>query len=133
MRGLDTNILVRFCTNDDPAQVSLVKALFEEAEGRNEAFFVSSVALCELVWSLRRKPYRLSRTEVATVLEKILDTGIFEIQDRNLVRHALSHYRQGRADFADYLLGAHGRRAGCEVTLTFDRQLSKSPGFSLLT
>lgn len=133
MRGLDTNILMRFCTNDDPAQVSLVKALFEVAEDRNEAFFISSIVLCELVWTLRLKPLRLSRVEVAALLEKLLDTGIFEIQDRNLVRHALSQYRQGRADFADYLVGAQGRRAGCEVTLTFDRQLSKSPGFAILT
>jgi predicted nucleic-acid-binding protein len=132
MRGLDTNILVRYCTSDDPAQASLVKTLFEEAEDRQEVFFVSSITLCELVWAVRRKPYRFSRSEVTTLLEKILDISIFEIQDRNLARQALSQYRQGQADFPDYLLGCHGRRAGCEATLTFDRKLRKTPGFSLL-
>jgi predicted nucleic-acid-binding protein len=48
------------------------------------------------------------------------------------VNQALFQYRQGRADFPDYLLGCQGRRAGCEVILTFDRRLRNTPGFSLL-
>jgi predicted nucleic-acid-binding protein len=132
MRGLDTNVIVRYVTADDPAQAAVVKALFEEAEEASERLFVSSIALCELVWTLRGRPYTLSRQEIATVLEGLLATQLFELQDRDLVRQALLEYRKGRADFADYLLGCQNRRAGCDSTLTFDRQLLGAAGFSLL-
>jgi predicted nucleic-acid-binding protein len=132
MRGLDTNVIVRYVTAGDPAQTAVVKALFEGAEEAREQLFVSSIALCELVWTLRGRPYRLSRREIATVLERLLATHLFELQDRDLVRQALLEYRKGRGDFADYMLGSQNRRAGCESTLTFDRQLRGAAGFSLL-
>jgi len=49
LRGLDTNILVRFVTEDDPDQFKTVKDLFERAESEEEQFHVSTTALCELV------------------------------------------------------------------------------------
>ena len=132
MRGLDTNVIVRYVTDDDPAQAAVVKALFEGAEESREQLFVSSIALCELVWALRGKPYQLPRAEIAAVLQRMLGTPLFEIQDRDLVRQALTEYRQGVADFADHLLGRQNRRAGCDATLTLDRKLRNAEGFSLL-
>jgi predicted nucleic-acid-binding protein len=132
MRGLDTNPIVRYLTADDPAQAAVVKALFEDAEEAREQLFISSIALCEVVWTLRGRPYTLARREIATVLERLLATHLFELQDRDLVREALLEYRKGQADFADYLLGCQNRRAGCDSTLTFDRQLRGAAGFSLL-
>lgn len=132
MRGLDTNILPRFLTADDPVQTQQVDSLFAAAEQAGERFFISAVALCELSWTLRGRPYHLDRDQIVAVLERILDTGIFEIQHRDLVRRALGDYRDGRADFADYLLGQECRDAGCADTVTFDRKLSGAAGFSLL-
>jgi predicted nucleic-acid-binding protein len=133
MRGLDTNVLVRFVTADDPAQTAVVQALLEQAEEAREQLFVSSIALCELVWTLRSRPYLLPRTEIATIVQKMLGTHLFEIQDRDLVRQAMVDYRQGPADFADYLLGCLNRRDGCVETLTFDRKLRGAAGFVLLS
>lgn len=132
MRGLDTNVVVRYFTGDDPEMSPIAKALIEQAEEGKEQLFVSSIALCELVWALRGRPYLLPRAEIAAVLERMLSANTFELQDRDLVRQALLEYRQGGADFADYLLGRQNRRAGCDVTLTFDRYLRGTAGFSLL-
>ncbi|HVT57124.1 MAG TPA: type II toxin-antitoxin system VapC family toxin [Thermoanaerobaculia bacterium] len=132
MRGLDTNILLRFLTADDPIQAERVAALFEEAERTGERLFVSIIALCELSWTLRGKPYRLARGQIAAVLERILGTSLLEVQDRGLVRRALAEYRPGRADFADYLLGRQNLEAGCAATVTFDRKLNGAAGFSFL-
>jgi len=132
LRGLDTNVLLRFLTGDDPAQAELVGDLFAEAERAGERFFVSVVALCELSWTLRGQPYGLDRGEIAAVLERILGTRLFEVQDRGLVRRALAEFRPGRADFADYLIGRQSLEAGCAETITFDRKLRRASGFSLL-
>jgi predicted nucleic-acid-binding protein len=132
VRGLDTNVLLRYITADDAVQAEKVDALFAEAERTNERFFVSTIALCELSWTLRGQPYCLDRGQIAAVLEAILGAGLFEVQDRGSVRRALADLRSGRADFADYLLGRQSLEAGCADTITFDRKLSGAAGFSLL-
>jgi predicted nucleic-acid-binding protein len=132
VRGLDTNILLRALTADDPAQSERVEALFAAAERAGERFFVGVIALCELTWTLRGRPYRLDRHQIAAVVERILTTSLLEVQDRSLVRRALADFRAGRADFPDYLLGWQSLGAGCADTVTFDRKLAGAAGFSLL-
>jgi predicted nucleic-acid-binding protein len=132
VRGLDTNILLRSLTADDPEQAKTVGSLFAAAEQSGDRFFVSAIAVCELAWTLRGRPYRLDRRQIAAAVDAILDTSLFEVQDRGLVRRALADFRQGRADFADYLLGRHSLEAGCADTITFDRKLNGAAGFSVL-
>lgn len=130
MRGLDTNVLLRPLVQDDPAQTAAAEAFLRETQARGERLFVSGIVLCETCWALRS--YGYSRSEIAKAIEGILDTALFEIQDRELVRRALVQYRQGPADFADYLIGWQSRQAGCADTVTFDRGLEGAAGFSLL-
>jgi predicted nucleic-acid-binding protein len=132
VRGLDTNVLLRFLTADDPAQTQRVDALFAAAERTDGRFFVSTIALCELSWTLGGQPYGLDRDEIAAVLERALSTRLLEVQDRVSVRRALVDFRAGRADFADYLLGRQSSEAGCTDTVTFDRKLKGAAGFALL-
>jgi predicted nucleic-acid-binding protein len=131
MKGIDTNVLVRFLTQDDIDQTKTVRDLFEQAEIGNDRFHVSSMVLCELAWVLRSQ-YRLSRGEIGSVLASLLGLGLLEIQDRDLAVRALEQFRQGPADFSDYLIGQQNRRAGCEETLTFDRGLDGAAGFAIL-
>ena len=51
MKGIDTNILVRFLTADDPAQFRAVETLMETVEAQDDRLHVNSVTLCELAWS----------------------------------------------------------------------------------
>jgi len=74
----------------------------------------------------------LPRDAVADAVEALLDASVFEIQDRDLVRSAATAFRNGPADFSDYLIGEHDRRAGGTSTLTFDRRLAKADGFEKL-
>lgn len=131
MRGLDTNVLLRPIAQDDPSQAAVVEKFFREVEAQGERLFVSTIVLCEICWALRG--YGYSRSEIAATVERLLATALFELQDRELVRRALMQYREGRADFADYLIGWQSRHAGCLDTVTFDRKLEGALGFVLLT
>jgi len=51
VKGIDTNILVRFLTADDPAQFRAVETLMETVEAQDDRLHVNSVTLCELAWS----------------------------------------------------------------------------------
>jgi predicted nucleic-acid-binding protein len=132
VRGLDTNVLVRLITEDNPDQASAVLSLLEEAETRNERFFVSTIVVCELAWTLRSRPYQFRRAAIAEALSTVLETRLLEIQDRDLIQQAISEYKGGRADFSDYLIGGENQRAGCSDTITFDGELAKVDRFSLL-
>jgi predicted nucleic-acid-binding protein len=129
--GLDTNVLVRYLTQDDPRQSRRANALVAEAVSGGERLFVSAVVLCELVWVLRGA-YALEKATVLMALERILTTAQLEIDQKDVVREALEDYRTGAGDFADYLIGRRGREMGCERTATFDQRLRKSELFRVL-
>lgn len=133
MRGLDTNVLVRLITQDNPDQASAVLSLLEDAETRDERFFVSTIVVCELAWTLRSRPYQFRRAAIAEALTTVLETRLFEIQDRELIQQTIAQYQRGRADFSDFLIGAEHQRAGCSDTVTFDSELAKVDRFSLLS
>ncbi len=132
MTGLDTNVLVRYLTQDDPAQARRANAVVAEAVAKGEHCFLSGVVLCELVWVLRGA-YGLEKHAVVTVLDRMLSTVQFEIEEKDLVRRALDDYRTGRGDFADYMIGQLNRDAGCAETVTFDRRLKGGRLFRVLS
>jgi predicted nucleic-acid-binding protein len=87
--------------------------------------------LCELVWVLSRS-YRQPRSAIVSALDSILDTDSFQVEQEPLVRRSLAAYRVGSGSFPDYLIGEIGRHAGGRDTVTFDRALKDSGGFTLL-
>jgi predicted nucleic-acid-binding protein len=129
--GLDTNVLVRYLTQDDPRQSRAANALVAEAVAGGKRLFVGAVVLCEMVWVLRES-YGLAKAEIVSALERLLATTQLEIDEKDLVRAAIEDYRRGPGDFADYVIGRVAREAGCERTATFDRRLKRSTLFRML-
>jgi predicted nucleic-acid-binding protein len=129
--GLDTNVLVRYLTQDDPAQARRANALIAEQVAVDARCYLSPVVLCELTWVLR-EAYDQSKADLLRTLDLILATRQFEIGDKDLVREAVEAFRAGRADFADYVIGAMAGRSGCDETVTFDRRLRGAAGFRVL-
>jgi predicted nucleic-acid-binding protein len=131
MIGLDTNVLVRYLTDDDPVQARKAAALITTVVSRGERCFISAVVLCELAWVLRGA-YDVNKTDLITTLDRLMATSQFDIGDKDVVRAAIEAYRAGRADFADYVIGAVNRTAGCARTATFDRRLKEHTAFQVL-
>jgi len=129
--GLDTNVLVRFLTQDDAGQSRRANRLVAESADRGEPLHISTIVLCETVWVLRWA-YRVGKPDILRTLTRILDTAQFSIEDPDACREALALYTDGQGDFSDYLLGASNRRAGCSATATFDRKLRRSDLFRVL-
>ena len=93
--------------------------------------FISLVALAETVWVLG-SVYRLPPGEIADEVDLLLHANTLVIQNEEQVNAANLALRGGRADFADALIAALGRWAGCETTLTFDGKASRLEGFTRL-
>jgi predicted nucleic-acid-binding protein len=131
MRGLDTNVLIRYLTLDDKEQAVLAVREIDAAAASGERLLIQPLVLCEMVWVLE-SAYRFGKQEILTILERILMTAQFEIANKDIVWAALSDYRHGRADFSDYYVGRANEKQGASLTLTFDKALRGDPRFRLL-
>ncbi len=130
MRGIDTNILVRFLVQDDPEQSRTATDLLTRFCTDENPGFVDQVVLCELVWVLEGF-YGYTREQVSLALSGIIRATNLSIEEREEVREALNQYNAG-ADFPDVLIGLVNLRRGCEHTLTFDRKAGRLRGFRRL-
>lgn len=132
MTGVDTNVLVRYLTQDEPRQARRATRFFEELADHGGRCMMDPVVLCELVWVLHGA-YGLKRDLIADTIDRLLNASQIEVDRRDVVQAAAAQYRRGPGDFADYVIGESHRRSGCETTVTFDRRLAKASGFRLLT
>jgi len=131
MIGLDTNILVRYLTQDDAVQSAKATEILERRLTPNNPGFVSVVAIVETAWVLDRA-YSLTAQEIATAVERLLQVEVLTIESEQEVFTAMVALKQGRGSFADALIAELGARAGCTRTLTFDQKAGRLPGFELL-
>ena len=132
MIGLDTNLLVRYITQDDPVQSPVAEDVIERQCSKDRPCFINHIILCELVWVLRRC-YKAKKSEIIKVIEQILKTEEFAVQESDIVWLALNDYKDGGADFADYLIGRINTSKGCESTVTFDRKVLKMNAYKVLS
>lgn len=129
MIGLDTNILVRYLTQDDPAQsaaaVKVIDSLSQHSPG-----FISLIVIAELVWVLEVS-YRFKKNDIERVLDTLLRSKELVIERAEIVWQALRNFSASRADFADCLIERCGHAAECQYTATFDHNAAAT-GMKLL-
>lgn len=122
MRAVDTNVLVRLVTRDDPQQVAAAEAFV--ARGA----WVSHIVLVEAIWVLE-SVYELDGAAQAKAVEMLLNHRDLTVQDADVVAAALDHFRAKPAvGFSDCLVLEVARKAGHLPLGTFDRQLAKLEG-----
>jgi len=119
MIGLDTNILVRYVTQDHAAQsaaaVRVIDSLSSESPG-----FLSLVVIVELVCVLQFS-YRFKKHEIEHVVDRLLRSKELVVERADIVSQALRKFRVSRAHFADCLIERCGRAGECQYVLTFDK------------
>lgn len=128
MIGLDTNVLVRHLTQDDPEQARQASELIADACSLDEPGYINRVVICEVVWVLERA-YRYERAVIAGCLETILRTADLRVENEKAVWATLARYQEGY-DFADALIGETNALAGVKETRTFDKRAANLPTFN---
>jgi predicted nucleic-acid-binding protein len=129
--ALDTNLLVRLLTNDDPRQSAKVEAWLQGNATPKSPAYVDHIVLCELAWVLERS-YAYSRSQVHTALAALLEQDHLRVESPGLVRQSLLKFANGPADFSDYLLAVRAHAAGYWPVLTFDTRAAKTDTHQLL-
>jgi predicted nucleic-acid-binding protein len=127
MRAVDTNVLVRLITRDDPKQVAAAEAFV--ALGA----WVPHLVLTEATWVLS-SVYGRGSTEIANAIDMLLNHQHLTIQDSETVKEAVANFRQRPAlGFSDCLVLEVARKAGHLPVGTFDRDFSRLPGVERLS
>src|SRR6516165_10644163 len=105
MIGLDTNVLLRYIVQDDPAQSARASEILEEQLTEQEPGFVSLVTILEIVWVLRSL-YKQSWPDIANEIEMLLAADTLEVQSEQEVYQAVVALRKWPGAFQDALIGA---------------------------
>ncbi len=130
MIGLDTNVLVRYVTQDDLVQSAKASELIESLTTASPGF-ISLVSIVELVWVLQ-SCYQSAKSDVVMVLETLLRTRELTVEHAEIIWQALRKFVANKADFADCLIERCAHAAGCEYTATFDLNAIKTTGMKRL-
>jgi predicted nucleic-acid-binding protein len=122
MRAIDTNVIVRLITRDDPGQTASAENFIRGGA------WVSVVALAEAVWVLSAV-YELGSKDLATAVEMLLNHRDLVLQDAERVASAVAVFRaKPSLGFSDCLMLHLARKAGHLPLGTFDRNLAKVDG-----
>ena len=119
MLAIDTNILVRLVVRDDSDQVEAAEQFIRKGA------WISHLVLAETLWVLG-SVYDLSRAQIATAVDMLLNHQELTLQDAEVVASALIHFRsRSTVDFSDCLVLEIARKAGHLPVGTFDRNFAK--------
>ena len=130
MIALDTNVLIRYLTRDNPEQAEAARALLQGLTTDNPGFICREVVI-EVVWVLERS-YRFSRERIANIVVELVATDTLVIEDDNDVAQAAAVYREGSADFSDLMILSAANRVGAQPLYTFDRRFARLDGTELV-
>lgn len=126
MRAVDTNVLVRLLTRDEPKRVAVADAFVQPGA------WVSVLALAEAIRVLAAV-YDRDATQVARAVEMLLNHQSLTLQEPEAVAAALETFRRRPTlGFSDCLLVELARKVGHLPLGTFDRDLSKVKGAAKL-
>jgi predicted nucleic-acid-binding protein len=120
MIGLDTNVLVRYLTQDDPDQAALATRIVEKELTEDAPGFIGLVVLVETAWVLQRL-YRASAEEIRETMIDLLGSRAIVVENRDVVTRAIALSKQNSCGFADAIIAASAFDAGCEKVISFDR------------
>ena len=134
MIGIDTNVLVRYLTQDDAAQAARATRFMEAELGPAQQGCISVVVLVKLCWVLQSL-YRVTPSELLDLIDDLLRSRHLQLEHRPAVHaavHALRQSPKASAGLADVLITHIGQALGCSHTVSFDKGAVRWAGMTLL-
>ncbi len=115
----DTNLFLRYLTNDVPAQADAVEQLLRRASSGEIVLVINSLVIAEIVWTLESY-YDLARDSIKDKILAILNTPGIEAAEEGLLLQAIFWYVDKNIDFIDAWNAAWMLDQGLTTACTFD-------------
>ena len=128
---VDTDVLVRYVTGDDPAKQAAAAALLERVAQGDLALRAPLTVVANAVHVLSsRNLYAMSRPGVAEALLAIVEPPEFLLDDKSVVLRALEVFGSTRLDFGDAMIVASMELRGATVVYSYDTDFDRIPGLN---
>lgn len=118
---VDTNLFIRYLTNDDQVKAERVELLLKEAGAGKMRLVTTEMVIAEVVWVLESS-CGLKSAEIAPLIRAILATSGLDVLNASLVARALEHYETKNIDFIDGYIAAVMEKQGITELYSFDRK-----------
>jgi predicted nucleic-acid-binding protein len=118
---VDTNLFIRYFTNDDQAKADRVEKLLDDAASGNISLVTTEMVIAEIVWVLESF-YSMNKIDVASIILGILATPGLSVINGNLIARATEFYESSNIDFIDGYIAAVMEKQGITELYSFDRK-----------
>ncbi len=118
---VDTNLFVRYLTDDDPEKADLVEALLNKAASGEMKLITSDLVMAELIWVLESS-YELKPAAITPMIRAILTTPGIEVINSAVVGRALEIYQAQNVDFVDGHIAALAEKLNISEIYSFDKK-----------
>jgi predicted nucleic-acid-binding protein len=117
---IDTNIIIRFITSDHPIMTPETALLMKQAEDGHIILKVASMVIAECCWVLQSPHYQFAPSDIAGVLTSFITANGIEMDEKDVIIHALDRYSMNEIDFIDAYLAEHVKAVGSEPIITYN-------------
>lgn len=124
MTFLDTNVVLRYLTGDQPSKAQRCAALVERA-GR-DPLYTTALVVAEVVWLLAGR-YRYPKARVVEAIRRLLNTPHIVLEEREVVLLAAQWFEQYPLDFIDAYHGALMHARGIGAIYSYDEDFDRLP------
>ena len=118
---VDTNLFIRYLTNDEPALADRVEKLLDDAAAGDAQLITTELVIAETVWVLESS-YKLKNREVAPLIRGILATPGLEVTNADQISRALMLYELQNIDFVDASITVFMEKQGIADIYSYDKK-----------
>jgi predicted nucleic acid-binding protein len=128
---IDTDVIIRFLTGDDPEKQAAASALFEQVEQGLLAIQAPDTVFADAVYVLSSpRLYHIARNDIQEMLAALVRLPQFHVQNRLSVLRALDIYASTRLDFGDTLIIASMEQQGSHLLYSYDADFDRVKGIT---
>ncbi len=126
---LDTDVVIRYLTGDDPAKQARSAAIMTQLDAGALSLAAPVTVFADAVFVLSSKSlYHLPRAQVAALLLPIARLAHLKVKNRRALLAALDLYATSSLDFGDCMIVASMRQDRSQVVYSFDQGFDKVRG-----
>ena len=118
---VDTNLFIRYLTNDEPELADRVEKLLDQAAAGELQLITTELVIAETVWVLESS-YKLKNREVASLIRGILATSGLAVVNAEMISRALMLYELQNIDFVDASITVFMEKQGISDIYSYDKK-----------
>jgi predicted nucleic acid-binding protein len=125
---VDTNVLIRLLTGDDPVKQEGSARLFAKVQAGELVLTAPDTVIADAVFVLSSpRLYKLPRAKIQELLTPLLRLLGFRVRNRRALIKALDLYAATNLDFGDAFIAASMSQVSSEVLYSYDEDFDRLP------